>query len=386
MMRFVIPVALFCVFGAGFMWIQSQFASEEKREAEVYVDEADRELQNTLRELAAAWNPRKKRRVLVQAKTRSATIGAPLLSLLDRPRHPKLSSAMFLAAELGLEAARPKLVALMSKAPRDLRAESALAAARLQPWKAEEVAALLLHADDGMRLAGLVCWKREPSPENLATVLSIVEGSDREFARAAIDALPKSLPAEHKQQLRERFSQQTGAARASLALAMGCTGVEREDEELLVQALWDEDAAVRRAALIALRHKKGRLKEARAIFEIIQEGADAREAALALYCLERTASVEASDLRNRLASLRSPLSTYFGARCLVKRGATQALPLLVDCLEGGNDATNLAVQALSRRLLSRLSGKKPLTAVAEWRSWIDDRPRFSPRALDALTP
>lgn len=389
MMRFALPVLVVCVLGAGVMWVQSMFATPDKGEKMRYVDEADRELQETLRELAGAWNPRKKRRVVARARSRVATISKPLLQLLERPRHPKLGAAMFLAAELKLETAKQRLVGLMQSAPRALRAEAALAAARIEPWSAEELEGLLTSSDIGLRFAGLLCWKHKPDPAQFSTVLEILEGRDQELSRAAVEALPEKLLPEQKKLMRERLVEQSGFARAMLLRALGRGGLERDDEALLVQALWDENDTLRRAALVSLTRKGSALHEPRAVLELIQNEASQEETALALYCLERTKSFSAIDIRNRVAMIEGALARYFAARCLVSRGQRQALPMLLSVLQAeGSDVPQgcdlEAVSALARTLLSRLSGKPLSTALSEWSTWVESGARFSPRQLDAL--
>lgn len=351
---------------------------------------AERELNKTLMKLTAAWNPNKKRRVIDAAKGRAAALVEPLQQMLERPRHPKLATAMYLCAELQLGETRPLIQKLIETAPRSLRADAVMAASRIASWNADDLRGLFANADLGVRIAALWCWQKNPVSELLPDVLALLEDRDPDIRRAALEALPPNASEEQRQRLYERVRAATGAQRVAQLHALGRIGLSSETEAYLTQCLWDDSEAVRMAALSALRYKAAPLAEPRPVVEVVSGDVKPREASHALYCLERTMSYEAADIRNRLSFVEAPLTKFFAARCLLARGDKKGAELLVDvlaaCADGGVDEATLTLTTATRAILSRLTGRAKTTEVSEWRAAVDAMPNPSARRFDPLSP
>lgn len=380
---------LLCLLGIGFVVWSPFEARPDTASGSVSADPADRALQDRLTELAAAWNPRKKRRSVEEARARLDLLRAPLLRLLDKPRHPRLSAAMYLASELALPEARPVLVGLTRTAARALRAEAVMAAAAIEALSVDEVRDLLARDDVGVRIATLHCLARSPSEELFHDIVALLADPDPDLRTAAVEALPRKVSAKHHAEALERARASAGTDKACYVRALGRIGLDEASERFVTERLWDEAEEVRVAALLALSEATTKLLEARPVLELVSGDVAEREAALALYCLERTKSCTAIDVRNRLGFLSSPLAKFFAARFLIRAGDKEGASTLVQVLEGSaaseRSPQSQALDAATRKLLNLLYGQPLNWSAEQWRDYLMAAPAFSARELEGLS-
>ncbi|MCB9883376.1 MAG: hypothetical protein H6832_13270 [Planctomycetes bacterium] len=394
-----------CLIGVGITLWSPFDGDEESRSGAISADPADRVLQAQLGELAAAWNPRKKKRAIEAARAKLDLLKAPLLRLLEKPRHPRLGTAMFLSSELGVQEARPLLQELIKTAPRALRPEAVMAASALEPWSTDEARALLAHDDTGVRVATLLCIARNPDPNLFDDLLAKVVDDDPEIREAALAALPTSeqdpgksatthntVTPKQRATVLELARGSTGPQLAGYMRALGRIGFDPASERFVTERLWDENESIRIAALRALSESSKALDEPRPVLELVSGDVSDREAALALYCLERTHSCQATDVRNRLGFLSAALPKFFAARILVQVGDMRGSTTLAEILDdsestaSGDDDTRAALRAATRTLLSSLYGKPLNHGAAEWRAFLVGAQPASARMLTPLTP
>ncbi|MCA8971398.1 MAG: hypothetical protein KDC95_16515 [Planctomycetes bacterium] len=391
-----------CLVGVGITLWNPFDRDSDSRSGAISADPADRVLQAQLGELAAAWNPRKKKRAIEAARAKLDLLKPPLLRLLEKPRHPRLGTAMFLSSELGVQEARPLLRELIKTSPRALRPEAVMAASALEPWSTDEARTLLAHDDIGVRIATLLCIARNPDPALFDDLLTKVVDDDAEIREAALAALPSDeqdpdTSATNRATPKQRASVlelargSTGEHLAGYIRALGRIGLDATSERFVTERLWDENENIRIAALRALTEKSKALDEPRPVLELVSGDVSDREAALALYCLERTHSCQATDVRNRLGFLSATLPKFFAARILVQVGDMKGSTTLAEILDdsemttAGSDDARAAIRAAARALLSSLYGKPLNHGAAEWRSFLVGAQPASARVLTPLT-
>jgi HEAT repeat protein len=156
----------------------------------------------------------------------------------------------------------------------------------------------------------------------------------------------------------------------------GVVAAGKAAEKPLLALLGDAEPERRRAA-VALLSCLGPAGALKAIAELVQDEDDgvAAEAAFALAAARGSPAVgpTVAEIRRALASGR-PVKATRAARALARIGDADAVPVLIQLLDGGGELARAASDALTAITMQRL-GDDSMRWIAWWREW-----RAAPRA------
>ena len=357
---------------------------DDVRESEALV-----QLEDTLDQIKRAWNPRVKARVVAGARAKAEQLEEPLLWLLSNPRHDRLGEAIGLVSQLGLAKAHPMLVDLVDTAPESLQPAAVVAAGHLEPWSTEELMDLLRSEKAVLRAAAAESAADGPGGRTLELLIAMLEDPEASVRDAALEVFPRQMQGRERKEFFEWAGYADGPTEVWAIRAVGKIEFGEDSEALLHEKLRSMDRATRAAALDALSRKGNRLRQPNTVWAMaIYSHSDPVEQAKALYCLERTRSFSAGELRRELVFIQDPLPRFFAARCLITDGDKQGAVILIELLEteevsfaDGVDAD--AVRYAASALLGELSGLGPSAGLNELSDWVQGVAELGSRNLRA---
>ncbi len=321
------------------------------RAAPTPTDNGTAQLHARLDDLAAAWQPHVRARILAAAPDHADTLGPPLIAMLEHGQlPPKRQCAIEYAGAMRHADLRPPLAALTADLEHPLRGRAALAANEIEAWPTEQLVLWLDGDDEQLLVAALqLSDGRDDAPYDRAAQL--IGHESTEVRDAALTLLVQAESESAQRSLWQMITEGSEASVAALqAIAEG--GHVDTFEDSLLEYLPRLHMDAQRAALACLTVKRSPLADPTPVWQLATDvNQEPMVRAHAFHCLERTKSADANAIRDQLFFL-DPLLLHFAARCLV----AQADPKGTDVLADLADNENSDVRTASRQLLAWLTG------------------------------
>jgi len=315
-------------------------------------------------------------RFVHQIRIRIEDFDDPLLEIVGaNPPEPEdiLLPAVEIVGWLRLSRGENALERLVGDGMPAVRAAAVSALHRFGYWTRKRLAAQL-HDTEPEVLCALLSVSTLLDDAPVAEIVALLAHPDPKVRAAVVDALPQHADPQVLSALGTFATTGDNGVRIDAIKLLGRLDATPARDTCLAQCLQTPEWSIRQACLLALANGDSKLEAAASVWRRIDApDSSVTEQVAALAVLESRATVDVPRLLRLPASLH-PVPRLQAARCLVRAGALEAVPMLIDLLSTQqgllvDDEDQNCARDGARRVLSELAEEDLGTEPEAWRRW-----------------